>query len=93
VDHVSLYPALQRLERRGLITTECGTSEYNRRARYYRILDRATPFQHAVAGDLRHKLFRILNLTSHRGASVAGAQRLPPAYVSDRQSHSMGPNR
>src|SRR5215468_4302507 len=31
VDHGSLYPALQRLERRGSITAEWGTSENNRR--------------------------------------------------------------
>src|ERR1044071_1844986 len=37
VDHGSLYPALQRLERRGLITAEWGTSENNRPARYYRL--------------------------------------------------------
>src|SRR5436190_11598365 len=35
VDHGSLYPALQRLERRGWISAEWGTSENNRRARYY----------------------------------------------------------
>ena len=39
VDHGSLYPALQRLERRGLVTTEWGTSQNNRRARYYRLTD------------------------------------------------------
>src|SRR5688500_15457728 len=33
VDHGSLYPALQRLEARGLIAAEWGTSENNRRAR------------------------------------------------------------
>src|SRR5215211_6467676 len=37
VDHGSLYPALQRLERRGWITASWGTSENNRRARYYRL--------------------------------------------------------
>ena len=37
VDHGSLYPALQRLERAGLITSEWGISENNRRARYYRL--------------------------------------------------------
>lgn len=37
VDHGSLYPALQRLERAGWITAEWGTSEHNRRARYYRL--------------------------------------------------------
>jgi PadR family transcriptional regulator PadR len=35
VDHGSLYPALQRLEERGLIGAEWGTSENNRRARFY----------------------------------------------------------
>lgn len=37
VDHGSLYPALQRLERRGWITAAWGTSENNRRARFYRL--------------------------------------------------------
>jgi PadR family transcriptional regulator PadR len=37
VDHGSLYPALQRLERRGMIKADWGTSENNRRARYYRL--------------------------------------------------------
>ena len=32
VDHGALYPALQRLEDRGLITAEWGTSTNNRRA-------------------------------------------------------------
>ena len=35
VDHGSLYPALQRLERRGWISARWKTSENNRRARYY----------------------------------------------------------
>lgn len=33
----SLYPALHRLERRGLIEASWGVSENNRRARYYEI--------------------------------------------------------
>jgi PadR family transcriptional regulator, regulatory protein PadR len=37
VDHGSLYPALQRLERAGLITSVWGTSDNNRRARYYKL--------------------------------------------------------
>ena len=37
VDHGSLYPALQRLERRGFIAAEWGTSDNNRRAKYYRL--------------------------------------------------------
>ena len=35
VDHGSLYPALQRLEERGWIKGGWGTSENNRRARFY----------------------------------------------------------
>ena len=37
VNHGSLYPALQRLEHKGLITSSWGTTESGRRARYYRI--------------------------------------------------------
>jgi PadR family transcriptional regulator PadR len=33
----ALFPALQRLKRRGWITSEWGLSENNRRARYYRL--------------------------------------------------------
>ena len=37
VDHGSLYPALQRLEDRGFVEAEWGTSENNRKARFYTI--------------------------------------------------------
>ena len=37
VNQGSLYPALQRLEHRGLITSEWRMTENNRRARYYRL--------------------------------------------------------
>jgi PadR family transcriptional regulator PadR len=37
VEHGSLYPALHRLEVRGLVASSWGTSENNRRARYYRL--------------------------------------------------------
>ena len=37
VEHGSLYPALHRLEDQGLIASFWGTSENNRRAKYYRI--------------------------------------------------------
>jgi PadR family transcriptional regulator PadR len=37
VDHGSLYPALQRLEERKWIRARWGTSENNRRARFYEI--------------------------------------------------------
>jgi transcriptional regulator len=35
VDHGSLYPALQRLEEKGWIKASWGTSDTNRRARFY----------------------------------------------------------
>jgi transcriptional regulator len=37
VEHGSLYPALHRLEDEGWIASFWGTSENNRRAKYYRI--------------------------------------------------------
>ncbi|HXJ43362.1 MAG TPA: PadR family transcriptional regulator [Bryobacteraceae bacterium] len=37
VDHGSLYPALQRLENQGWIEAEWGTSDKNRKARFYRL--------------------------------------------------------
>jgi transcriptional regulator len=37
VNQGSLYPALQRLEKDGLITSKWGTTDNNRRARYYRL--------------------------------------------------------
>ena len=37
VDHGSLYPALQRLERQRLIKASWGTSDLNRRARFYEL--------------------------------------------------------
>lgn len=37
VEEGSLYPALQRLQLRGLIASEWGHSINNRRARYYRL--------------------------------------------------------
>ena len=33
----ALYPALSRLEHQGLLTSEWGTSDNNRRAKFYRI--------------------------------------------------------
>jgi transcriptional regulator len=37
VEQGALYPALFRLERQGLLDTEWGTSENNRRAKFYTI--------------------------------------------------------
>lgn len=40
VNQGSLYPALHRLEYRGLVTSEWGTSENNRRAKIYSLTPR-----------------------------------------------------
>lgn len=37
VEQGALYPALFRLERQGLVDTEWGTSDNNRRAKFYRL--------------------------------------------------------
>jgi transcriptional regulator len=37
IEEGSLYPALHRMQRRGWIEAEWGTSENNRRAKYYRL--------------------------------------------------------
>jgi transcriptional regulator len=37
VEQGALYPALYRLERQGLLDTEWGTSDNNRRAKFYRL--------------------------------------------------------
>jgi PadR family transcriptional regulator, regulatory protein PadR len=47
VNQGSLYPALQRLEQKGLIRSDWGTTENNRRARYYEL----TAAGRAALGD------------------------------------------
>ena len=47
VNQGSLYPALQRLEKQGLIGSDWGTTDTNRRARYYRL----TPSGRRALGD------------------------------------------
>jgi len=37
IEQGALYPALHRLEHQGLLASEWGTSENNRRAKYYRL--------------------------------------------------------
>ena len=57
VNQGSLYPALHRLERRGLIKARWGASENNRRAKYYELtragkkkLDEETDMWKKLAG-------------------------------------------
>lgn len=39
IEEGSLYPALHRLEKRGLVRSEWGVSENNRRARFYELTE------------------------------------------------------
>ena len=47
INQGSLYPALQRLEKQRLIGSDWGTTDNNRRARYYRL----TPSGRRALGD------------------------------------------
>jgi transcriptional regulator len=55
VEQGSLYPALHRLERRGWIKAKWGTSENNRRAKYYQ-LTKTGRKQLELEKDSWHKL-------------------------------------
>ena len=43
VEQGALYPALYRLEHRGLVATEWGTSDNNRRAKFYSLTAAGRP--------------------------------------------------
>ena len=67
VEHGSLYPALYRLEDRGWIASFWGTSENNRRARYYRLTPagrRQLAAETSRWEQLARAVSRILNPTS-----------------------------
>jgi transcriptional regulator len=68
VEQGSLYPALHRLEDRGWIASFWGTSENNRRARYYRL----TP---AGRRQLHHESTRWEQLVAAIGRVMDPAER------------------
>ena len=74
VEHGSLYPALHRLENRKWIASFWGTSENNRRARYYRL----TP-----AGRRQ-----LLHQTSRWDALVAAVNRVLKPVPGDSGAES-----
>jgi PadR family transcriptional regulator PadR len=64
IDHGSLYPALQRLQQEGHIVSEWGTSDNNRRAKYYRLTAAGRRHLHAEASrwaDLVATIGRVMN--------------------------------
>ena len=75
VDHGSLYPALQRLEQAGLISSEWGVSENKRRARFYK-LTRAGRARLAAETNKWEKMVRAVSriLEAHRRQSVVRAE-------------------
>lgn len=63
VEQGSLYPALHRLIKRGWITFDQGTSENNRRAKYYRLTPKGRKQLHIETTKwdrLAHAIARIL---------------------------------
>ena len=54
VEQGSLYPALHRIEERGWITAYWGTSDTNRRARFYRLTARGRKQLQAEASRWEH---------------------------------------
>jgi len=69
VDHGSLYPALQRLEQQGWISADWGTSENNRKARFYRLT--ATGRK-----QLAHETSQWQRLSSAIARVLAGEQKV-----------------
>ena len=70
VEQGSLYPALHRLIRRGWIAAEEGTSENNRRAKYYRLTAKGRRQLTVETGKwekLSEAIARILKPTEQEG--------------------------
>jgi PadR family transcriptional regulator PadR len=51
IEQGALYPALYRLERQGLLDAEWGTSEHNRRAKFYRLTGKGKRRLHQESKD------------------------------------------
>ena len=71
VEEGSLYPALHRMERRGLLESHWQQSEANRRAKYYRLTSRGRSYLKAEIATwetLSTAIDRVLGSTSIAGA-------------------------
>lgn len=68
----TLYPALYRLERQGLITSEWHVTENNRRARYYSL---TTPGRRHLTQELAEwrRMSRAINLVLEATLDTGGA--------------------
>ena len=68
VDHGSLYPALQRLEKRSFVDAEWGTSDNNRKARFYTLTKNGRKELAREQGEWRRiaaAIMRILGPAKH----------------------------
>jgi transcriptional regulator len=66
----SLYPALYRLEHQGLLASEWGESENNRRAKYYRLTAAGRRRFHEEAADWKRMSEVIAAILSTRPEEV-----------------------
>ncbi len=71
VEQGSLYPALHRLEDRGLVSSEWGVSENNRRAKFYRLTAKGRKELSAAAGRWR-RMTRAIGLILGDSIKSAG---------------------
>jgi PadR family transcriptional regulator PadR len=65
VGESSLYPALQRLLLNGYVDAEWGTSENNRRARYYTITRAGRKYLQAETGEFDRMVTAIYKVLQH----------------------------
>ena len=70
VEHGSLYPALHRLQNRGWIASFWGTSENNRKARYYRL----TPAGRRQLGASESSFARLIDAIARVMKPAQGTQ-------------------
>ena len=69
VEEGSLYPALYRLEERGLVESEWGLSENNRKARFYRVTRRGRQHLQSQAATFTRFANAVFMALSHATAS------------------------
>lgn len=70
IEQGALYPALYRLERQGLLDTEWGVSENNRRAKYYRLTAAGTRRLEVAEGDWMRMVGIMGAALSHKPGEV-----------------------
>lgn len=74
VEDGALYPALHRLQNRDLIEAEWGTSENNRRAKYYRLTKRGrAQLEQEISSWTRFSeaIWKVIDATEAPAASVS----------------------